>query len=334
MIPDDVLRALPKAELHLHLEGAVAAGTLVELARKHGINLGGGDPDALFRFTDLASFLTMYACVCDNVRDASDFQRISYEALARVAASGGRYAEMFFSPAAHPGTRYGVMLDGILAGMADAERDHGVASALIPAYNRELGPGPAVEFVDMVLADKRDGILGIGLDYLENDPCAFEAMYAHAYHGGLHLTAHAGETGPADHVRDSIDVLGCERIDHGYHVVDDDALVARCASDGTYFTCCPTTTTHTTIWRDLDAPDHAIRLMLEAGLGVTINTDDPGLMKTTLVDEYRIAVERFGATPAQVKEICLNGLRASWLDAPAKQARIDAWSAEIDALIA
>ncbi len=332
--PDDLLRALPKAELHLHLEGAVGASTLIELARKHGITLGNGDPEALFRFTDLASFLTMYGCVCESVRDAADFERIAYEALARVAASGGRYVEMFFSPAAHRGVPYASMLDGIFAGMDAAAVDHGVESRLIPAYNRELGAGPAIEFVDMVLAERREGVVGIGLDFLENDPCQFEAMYAHAWAGGLHLTAHAGETGPAAHVRDSLDVLACERIDHGYHVVDDATLVARCVAEGTFFTCCPTTTTHTTVWRDLDASDHAIRRMIDAGLNVTINTDDPGLMQTTLVEEYRITVDRFGASPAQLKELCLNGLRASWLDEQTKAAHLAAWSTEIDALIA
>jgi len=132
-------------------------------------------------------------------------------------------------------------------------------------------------------------------------------------------------------VRDSIDVLGCERIDHGYHVVDDVELVAACRKAGTFFTCCPTTTLYTTQWRDAAAPDHAIRQMLEAGLAITINTDDPGLMQTTLVEEYAM-VERMGATPAQLKSICLNGIRASWLDDITKREMLAAWSIEIDAI--
>jgi adenosine deaminase len=135
-------------------------------------------------------------------------------------------------------------------------------------------------------------------------------------------------------VRDSIDILGCERIDHGYHVVDDPALVARCRAAGTFFTACPTTTTYTTMWRDLSSPAHAIRRMLDAGLALTINSDDPGLMRTTLLDEYRIAIDRLGATTAQVKELCLNGLRASWLDTDEKRKREAAWEAEIDEILA
>jgi len=331
---DELLRALPKAELHLHLEGAVSASTVLDLARKHRIDVGGGDPASLFAFDDLASFLRMYALVCDSVRDADDFFRITYEALARVAESGGHYVEMFFSPAAHAGISYPVMLDGIIAGMHAAAVDLGVESLLIPAHNRETGPAAGLAFVEMVLAEKRAAVAGIGLDYMEDDPRPFAAMYERARRGGLHRTAHAGETGPAAHVRDSIDVLGCERIDHGYHVVDDPVLIERCRADGTFFTCCPTTTTHTTIWRDFDAPDHAIRRMLAAGLAITINTDDPGLMQTTLVDEYRIVTGRLGATPAQLKELCLNGLRASWLPEPVKNAMLATWSGRIDALLA
>jgi len=330
---NEFLRALPKAELHLHLEGAVSAPTLAALARKHGIALGGGDPDTLYDFSDLASFLQMYGHVCNAVRDADDFERIAYEALAGVAANGGRYAEMFFSPDAHEGVPYPVMLDGIVAGMRAAQVDHGIEALLIPAHNRERGPQRGLAFVEMVLADRREGVAGIGLDYMEDDPRPFAAMYERARRAGLHVTAHAGETGPAAHVRDSIDVLGCERIDHGYHVVDDPGLVARCRADRTAFTCCPTTTTHTTVFRDFDAPDHAIRRMLAADLAITINTDDPGLMKTSLVDEYRIVVDHFGATPTQLKELCLNGIRASWLDATSKRRRLAEWTTEIDALI-
>jgi adenosine deaminase len=328
------LRALPKAELHLHLEGSVAEATLAALARKHGIELPFAQIDELFQFDDLAEFLGMYDVVCDAMRDADDFRRTTYEALERVADSGGRYAELFFSPQTHQdrnGVPYARMLDGILAGMREAQTDRGVVARLIPAYNRELGPERGFEFVDMVLAEPRDEVIGIGLDYLENDPRPFAPMYERARRGGLHVTAHAGEIGPAAFVRESLDLLGCERIDHGYHVVDDPQLVERCRAAGTFFTACPTTTTYTTDWRDLTAPDHAIRRMLDSGLTLTLNTDDPGLMRTTLLDEYRF-VAAMGRTPEQMGEIALNGLRASWLDPETKREWLATWSAEIERL--
>lgn len=327
------VRALPKAELHLHLEGSVAAATLGDLARRHGIDLGPVPVEELYRFDDLASFLRVYGVACDAVRDACDFERMTYEALARVAGAGGRYAELFFSPHAHRHCRYAEMLDGIVAGLRAAETDFGVVAQLVPAHNRELGPAAGMAFVEMVAADRRDEVAGIGLDYLENDPRPFAQMYAYARRCGLHLTAHAGEIGPAAFVRDSLDVLGCERIDHGYHVVDDVELVERCRTDGTPFTCCPTTTLYTTAWRDPAAPAHAIRRMLEAGLTLTINTDDPGLMQTTLNEEYAMVAGPMGATPAQLKEISLNGIRASWLDEGTKRAYLAAWNDEIDALL-
>jgi adenosine deaminase len=328
------LRALPKAELHLHLEGSVAEPTVVELARKHGITLPFSEIDELYKFVDLAQFLGMYDVVCDAMRDADDFRRVTYEALARVADSGGRYVELFFSPQPHMdrnGVPYARILDGIIAGIREAETDRGVVAQLIPAHNRELGPERRLEFVEMVLAERRDEVFGIGLDYLENDPRPFAPMYERARRGGLHVTAHAGEIGPAAYVRDSLDLLGCERIDHGYHVVDDPQLVERCRAAGTFFTACPTTTTYTTDWRDLTSPDHAIRRMLDSGLALTLNTDDPGLMRTTLLDEYRY-VAAMDRTPEQMKTLSLNGLRASWLDPETKREWLARWNAEIDAL--
>ena len=320
----------------MHLEGSVAEPTLIELAAKHGIKLPFAEIGELFRFTDLAEFLGMYDVVCDAMRDAGDFRRTTFEALGRVADSGGRYVELFFSPQPHMqrnGVAYATILDGIIAGTRDAQTDRGVIARLIPAHNRELGGEAGLAFVDMVLAERRDEVIGIGLDYLENDPRPFAPMYERARKGGLHVTAHAGEIGPASYVRDSLDLLGCERIDHGYHIVDDPELVERCRAAGTFFTACPTTTTYTTDWRDLTSPEHAIRRMLDGGLALTLNTDDPGLMRTTLLDEYRYVAE-MGRTPEELKEICLNGLRASWLDAETKRAWIANWSAEIDELIA
>jgi len=328
------VRALPKSELHLHLEGSVAASTLAELARKHRIDLGLRSLEGLYRFDDLSSFLQMYGIICDAVRDADDFERMTYEALERVARAGGRYAELFFSPQAHVHVPYAKMLDGIVSGMHAAAIDFDLFSQVIPAHNRELGPEAGLAFVEMVVNDGREEVVGIGLDYMENDPRQFARMYDYARSEGLRLTAHAGEIGPADYVRGSIEELGCERIDHGYHVVDDAELVAACRAAGTFFTCCPTTTLYTTVWRDAAAPDHAIRRMLEAGLTITLNTDDPGLMQTTLVDEYLMVAQKMGATPEQLKALSLNGIRASWLDDGTKREMLAAWGAEIDGLLA
>jgi adenosine deaminase len=334
---DEFIHALPKSELHLHLEGAVAAPTVIALARSHDIAIPDFSRSSdLYAIDDLATFLRVYDIVCRCMRTPADFHRVTYETLARCAASNVRYVEMFFSPHAHheSGIRYGAMLDGILAGMRDAEKDLAVVSRLIPAHNRELGPEAGMEFLQMVLEDRRDEVIGIGLDYLEGPPAPYAPMYAAARKAGLRATAHAGETGPAANVRDSIELLGCDRIDHGYHVVDDAALVAACAASHVGFTVCPSTTRYTTVWRDLDAEDHAIRRMAAAGLEIVINTDDPGFFWTELDAEYRIAAQSFSFTPAQLAETVLAGLRMSWLDATTKAQWVSQWTREVEGLLA
>lgn len=329
---------LPKVELHLHLEGAVAAPTVVDLAGKHGIPLPDfGDDSNIYDFADLADFLRVYDIVCNSIRTPDDFHRVTYEALKRCADSNVRYAEFFFSPTAHlaNGIGYGQMLDGIIAGMRDAERDLKIESRLIPAINRELGTGEAEKFLDMVLADRRDEVIGIGLDYLEAPfpPGPYAGVYARARAAGLKATAHAGESGPAENIRDSIALLGCARIDHGYHIVDDPGLVESCRASGVGFTVCPSTTAYTTIWRDLDASDHPIRQMANENLTIVINTDDPGLFRTDLDNDYLIVGRRMGVSRAKLAEIALNGLRISWLDPADKASRIDAWQKEITPLL-
>ena len=335
---NEFIHALPKAELHLHLEGAVAAPTVIELAMRHGIDIPdfGGDSD-LYDFQDLAAFLRVYDIVCSCMRLPEDFHRVTYEALARCAACNVRYVEMFFSPWAHraSGISYGAMLDGILAGMRDAERDLRVTARLIPAHNRELGPRAGQEFLEEVLADRRDPVIGIGLDYLEagHPPGPYAAVWRAARAAGLKVTAHAGESGPAANIRDSIERLGCDRIDHGYHIIDDARLLDECRASGIGFTVCPSTTRYTTVWRDLDDPDHPIRRMAAAGLQVSLNTDDPGFFWTDLDSEYRIAAEHFGFTPRQLAECALTGLRTSWLEPQTRDEWIARWQAQIDALL-
>jgi adenine deaminase len=330
-------RRLPKTELHLHLEGSVNPATFAELATNNGVKLPiKSDVRELYVYKDLPAFLVIYDLVCHSIRSAEDFHRVTYEALASCASGGARYVEFFFSPHAHMelGVAYATMLDGILAAMRDAEKDKGVSSKLIPAHSRERGPAAGLEFLDMVLADRRDEVVGIGLDYNEAPfpPAPFKEMYDKARAAGLHVTAHAGESGPAENVRDSLDILRVERIDHGYHVVDDPALVARCRERGVFFTCCPSTSGITSPWKDLSAPDHAIRQMVKGGLNVTINSDDPPMFGTDLASEFvRVATE-MKLSPGELKECALNGVRASWLDEGTKRDWVAAWSKEIDTL--
>jgi len=322
------IEQLPKAELHLHLEGAVSPALFARLRAKYGVADLNGTGTEAGQFPDLAAFLAVYGQVCNCMRDPDDFQDTTYEALQRAAHSGARYVELFFSPAAHDTViDYRSMVDGIVAGMHAARADFGLVARLIPAHNRELGLDRGMAFLDTVLRYRPPEVVGIGLDYAErpHPPAQFAPLFAAARAHGLQVTAHAGEDGPAEYVRDAIDLLGCRRIDHGYHIVDDPELMARCRELDVLFTVCPTTTLHTTVWRDLHSPEHAIRRMIDAGLRVTINTDDPGLFATTLNREYTLAAEAFGLSESMLAEIAANGLSHSWNpnNAPAPTAAVN-----------
>jgi adenosine deaminase len=332
---DAFVAALPKAELHIHLEGSVSEATLMDLARKHGERLPFEDTKSLYDFPDLAAFLRIYDIVSRLIRDEDDFRRVAFETLERVAKAKGRYVELFFSPQVHAqaGVSYKSMLDGLVAGMREAERAFGIQGRLLPANNRELGAIEGERFLDMVLSDRRPEIIGIGMDYQEVDPRPFASMYARARDAGLRATVHVGDKGPAAHVRYALDLLGCDRVDHGYHVLDDEALLERCYVQRVPFGTCPTSSTYVTRWTDLASPDHAIRRMIQAGLCVTLNTDDPGLFRIDLNDEYRIAARQMDATLAELKQLSLNGIQSSWLSKADKDLIVRSWSAEIDALI-
>ncbi len=336
---DEALRLMPKTELHLHLEGAVDAETLSELAGKHGLELPAHDrPSELYEYDTLADFLLVYSLVCHAIRDRDDFQRVTYECLQRCVNSGARYVELFFSPESHleVGVDYSTMLAGVLQGMTDAETDFGLVANLVPAINRELGGQRAVEFVQMVVDDRRDRIIGIGLDFNEvgYPPEDFVDAFRLAADSGLRRTSHAGEVGPAANVRNGIELLNCERVDHGYNIVDDPELVTACVESQIPFTTCPTTTTYTSSFRDLSAPDHAIRQMADAGLKLTINSDDPTMFNIDLAKEYSTLHHTMGFTADELKGFALNGVDAAWVDESTKREWRSAWEQEIDDLLA
>ena len=202
------------------------------------------------------------------------------------------------------------------------------------AYLRELGPAAAQEYLDLILANRGDDVIGIGLDYFEAPfpPEPFAPVYQRAREAGLHLTAHAGEAGPASFIEASLDVLGVERIDHGYAVVDDPALLQRCRDAGVLFTCCPSTTTYTTTHRDLSAADHPIRRMNEAGLTLCLNSDDPPMFNTDLGNEYVRAVDELGFSRADIERSIFAGLEHAWIDDSTRRAWQTEWKREIAAL--
>lgn len=332
-----LLKALPKIELHLHLEGSIQPETALQLARKNNVALPPCEsPAELYAYDTLDAFLAVYDAIAASVVATEDFHRITYEMLEAAAGNGARYVEFFVSLGAHKDVPFERQFDGIRSGMRDAVRDFGIRSAIVPGINREETPAQASEYLDRVLANRGDDLIGIGLDYFEapHPPEPFAAVYARAKREGLHLTAHAGEAGPAPFITGALDVLGVERIDHGYNIMEDPALVERCREQQVLFTCCPSTTLYTTPHKDLAAPDHPIRRMREAGLTLCINSDDPPMFLTDLGREYLNAMELLGFSAADIQRSVYATIDNAWVDDTTKASWRADWAPEIQRITA
>jgi adenosine deaminase len=237
MIATDRYDAIPKVELHCHLEGAVRPATVVELARKHGRALPTDDPTDLYRFTSLDSFLEIFWLVQSLIGDREDWARVAYEATVDAAPHGLRYREAFFTPARHleAGQSLAEIIAGLTEGIEAAERETGARTELVCDIDRSYGPIAAVELAEDLVALRRAGqaerVIGLGMDSTERgvDPADFAPAYQVAREAGLHVTGHAGEdTGP-ENIAAALEALHLERIDHGIAVVEDPALVERLA---------------------------------------------------------------------------------------------------------
>ena len=335
---DDFLHRLPKMELHIHLEGAILPGTAWDLAARNGVALPPCEKvEDLYKYENLKDFLEVYTAVSNSIVTSDDYRRITYEMLQSCASNNARYVEFFFSPQVHfpNGVTFDTMISGIVAGMDEARTDFGIDSRIVPGINRELGPAAGEELLDMILARKEERLIGIGLDFLETPfpPEPYAGLFARARKAGLNVTAHAGESGPAVHIAGSIDALGVRRIDHGYHVVTDPALMQRCKDMEILFTVCPSTAAVTSPWHDLSSPDHAIRKMADFGLKLMLNSDDPPMFATDLGIEYGKAQSLLRFTPSEFRRAALDGIDGSWLDAGEKSRLKAEWTVEIDGLI-
>ena len=333
----ELLRKLPKIELHIHLEGSIQPTTALELARKNDVDLPPcNSPEELYSYTDLNAFLGVYTAISQSVVKIDDFRRITYEMLENAAQSGARYVEFFISPHAHKDVPFADQFEGIRAGMRDALADYRIRSAIISGMNRQLGADAGEEYLDEILANRADDLIGLGLDYYEAPfpPELYGDVFARARKAGLRLSAHAGEAGPAAFVAGSIDALHVDRIDHGYNIVDNPDLVARCRDMGIMFTCCPSTTKYTTEHRDLKSPDHPIRVMKESGLAVSINSDDPPMFRTDLNTEFVVAMDDLGFSAHDIGTSIQATIDHSWADDADKRQWRAEWTPEIDLIVA
>ena len=329
---DEYLRRLPKVELHCHVEGTLRPATVGELAAKHEIKLPTADVSAIYDYETIYEFLQIFRLVNSTVVDRDDFARIAYESLEDGVRLGNlKYREMFFNPTLHTtrGVPMATVVDGLIDGCRAAERDMAVRCMLIADVYRQDPPDMAVQMVDEIIALGRPEVIALGMDAAEapDPPEKFHEAFTLAGRAGLHRTSHSAEDGPPANITACLDVLGCERIDHGYHILEDPSVVARCRDAGIHFTCCPTSTAVVYGWPDLTT--HPITEMIAAGLKVHLNSDDPTMFHTDIGREYVEFVGQNGYTPARAKELVLNGLDGSFLDSADKASLRTEMTAEI-----
>ena len=326
---------LPKAELHLHIEGTLEPELMFELADRNGIALPFSDVDAVraaYVFEDLQSFLDVYYAGCSVLRTAGDFSDLTRAYLARAAADGVRHAEIFFDPQTHTDRGVGIdaVVDGITGAMADARRDSGMTSLLILCFLRHLSADAAMTTLETALPF-RDRIVAVGLDSGEvgNPPSKFVDVFARARAEGFLTVAHAGEEGPPSYIRDALDLLCVTRIDHGVRCIEDAELVARLVRDQVPLTVCPLSNVKLRVVPTL--ADHPLKRMLDLGLNVSINSDDPAYFGGYVGENYRQTAAALALGDDQIVTLARNSFRSSFLT-PEEQsdalAAVDAWCAD------
>jgi adenosine deaminase len=315
---DAFIAGLPKAELHLHIEGSLEPELMFELARRNGITLPFGSVEAIraaYAFSNLQDFLDIYYQGADVLRTEQDFHDLAMAYFTRLAADGGRHAEIFFDPQTHTdrGIPFQVVADGLLAGMAEAERQFGVSSKLILCFLRHLDEEAA--FATLKAAEPYlNRLTGVGLDSSEvgHPPAKFERVFKAAAERGLLKVAHAGEEGPPEYVWEALDRLKVDRIDHGNRSLEDAALTARLVSQEMALTVCPLSNLKLCVISDMTA--HPLKRMLDLGLKATVNSDDPAYFGGYLNANYRAVAHGVGLSRTDLVTLARNSFTGSFLD--------------------
>ncbi len=321
------VRDLPKAELHLHIEGTLEPELALRLAHKHGVALPFADAAELraaYDFSDLQSFLDLYYALAEVLRDGDDFYRLGLSYMQRAHEQGVVHAEIFFDPQTHTarGIAFGAVVAGLRLACTEAERRFGMTHRLIACFLRHLSAAEANRTLDEVL-EHREIVTAVGLDSSEvgHPPSKFAAVFDRAREQGLLTVAHAGEEGPPAYIHEALDLLGVRRIDHGVRCEEDPALVRRLVREQIALTVCPLSNVKLGVFDRIE--DHNLKRLLEAGLRVTVNSDDPAYFGGYLLENY-LAVERaLGLTRAQLATLARNSIAGSFLDADAKRRWID-----------
>lgn len=332
---NDFIRSLPKAELHLHIEGSLEPEMMFALAQRNGIALPYDSVEAVraaYQFSDLQSFLDLYYAGAAVLRTEQDFFDLTYAYVQRARADHVRHAELFFDPQTHTvrGVALATVFSGIARALRQAQAEDGFSSRMILCFLRHLSESDAFATLDAALPLREayaDLWNGIGLDSGEvgNPPAKFAGVFARARALGFHVVAHAGEEGPPAYVSEALDILKVERIDHGVRSEEDPRLMQRLAESRMPLTVCPLSNLKLCVVNDLR--EHNLARMLRAGLCVTINSDDPAYFGGYLNANFMATAEALQLGRAELVEIARNGFQAAFLPEAEKQR----WLAEVDA---
>ncbi len=322
-----LLQAMPKAELHIHIEGSLEPELIFALARRNGITLPYASVEELrgaYAFTNLQSFLDIYYAGASVLIQEQDFYDMARAYFVKAAADKVVHAELFFDPQTH--TARGVAMEAVINGLhracADAQAEFGISAALILCFLRHLSEDEAFETLEQALP-WRDKFIGVGLDSGEvgNPPEKFARVFARCRELGLRLVAHAGEEGPPAYIWTALDVLQVERIDHGVQAIQDPALMQRLARDRIALTVCPLSNLKLCVFPDL--AQHNLRQLLDAGLAVTINSDDPAYFGGYMNDNFTQTFAAVGMDAGHAYTLARNSFEASFIDEAAKRRYID-----------
>jgi len=324
---DAFLARMPKAELHIHLEGSVRPATLLALAARNGIALPFADEAAardFYRFRDFDHFLAVYDLICDAIRTPDDLTLMTYELGASAAEQHIRYMEVTFTTRGR--LRRGLPLDdqlaGIRAGARQAEREFGVRMQFIPDVVAENTVEEAWTLARWAVEQQGNGVCALGLAGREvgRDAAALAPVFTYVRDAGLLRTLHAGETVGPESIWDALTTLHADRIGHGVRVIEDPKLLELLYAMQVPLEICPTSNVRLGLYPDMAS--HPVRTLWRSGLYLTINTDDPPMFNTTLTDEYRALAAVHGFMAEEIAELSLNAVRAAFLPAAEKQAMV------------
>ncbi len=328
------IEGLPKAELHLHIEGTIEPETLFRLAARNGLALpydSVEDLRAAYDFSNLQDFLELYYQGMAVLQTEQDFYDITWAYLEKAHAQSVLHAEIFFDPQGHTsrGVAFETALGGVWRALEDGRKRLDVGSRLIPCFLRDRDADEAMATLDDVLRH-RDRIVAVGLDSAErgNPPSKFTEVFDRARNEGLLTVAHAGEEGPADYIREALDLLHVARVDHGNHACDDPALMERLARERAPLTLCPLSNLRLRVIDDMRR--HPLRMMLEKGLLVTVNSDDPAYFGGYVNQNYMAVQEALGLSNETLAELARNSFHAAFLSQEEKRAyvrRVDEYQA-------